>query len=326
MLNSNFIIIQLDTDYYRVTWSDVQQIDEAKIFYGLAPDNKFLKLLVGLQQSTKVNKYFHPPFKSIWHKRFLKLNFKDNQKPLFFVFNADVLRNTGDFLKQLHHDFPTAKFVVLYTDLMYTKSADVRPCALNNLVDLFITFDRREAEKYSIDYYPTVFSDISVPEDNTIPECDVFYLGRAKDGRLKILEDLYKQCSSNGLKCNFNVIVSKKVKRVIPPGIHCIDRIPYLDSLKYVKKAKCVVELVQEGAVGSTLRMWEAINFGKAIITNNKDFMNSPFFSESFVNVLDDDNRCDVTFVKNYKPYENSLKSQLIRPADLLEYIQNQFD
>lgn len=325
MLKSNFIILQLDTDYYRATWSDVLDIDSAKIFYGIAPNNFFLRMLARIQQSAKVNKYFHPPFKTIWHKRFVNLGFKDNERPLFFVFNSDVLQNTGDFLVQLHQDFPSAKFVVFYTDLMTTKSQDVYPNQLRNLIDLFITFDRKEADKYGIDYYPTVFSDIKVSEDDAIPECDVFYLGRAKDGRLKILEDLYKQCSSNGLKCNFNVIVSKKVKRVIPPGIHCIDRIPYLDSLKYVKKAKCVVELVQEGAVGSTLRMWEAINYGKAIITNNKDFMNSPFFSESFVNVLDDDNHCDVTFVKNYKPYENSLKNQLIRPADFLEYIQNQF-
>lgn len=325
MLKSNFIILQLDTDYYRATWSDVLGIDAAKIYYGLAPDNYFLRMLARIQQSAKVNKYFNPPFKTIWHKRFVNLGFKDSERPLFFVFNADVLQNTGNLLLQLHQDFPSAKFVVFYTDLMITKSHDVHPNELRSLVDLFITFDRKEAEKYGIDYYPTVFSDIKVCEDDTIPECDVFYLGRAKDGRLKILEDLYKQCLSNGIKCNFNVIVNKKIKRVIPPGIHCIERIPYLDSLKYVMKAKCVVELVQEGAIGSTLRMWEAINYGKAIITNNKEFMDSPFFSKSFVNILDDDNHCDVTFVKNFEPYENSLKSQLIRPVNFLEYIQNRF-
>ena len=323
MLNSNFIIIQLDTDYYRATWSEVLGLDSAIIFYGLAPDNSLLKLLARIQQSGKVNKYIHPPFKGIWHKRFINLSFSDNQRPLFFVFNSDVLRNSGNFLRLLHQDFPSAKFVVFYTDLMISKSPDVYPDKLRNLVDYFITFDRKEAEKYEIDYFPTVFSDIKVNDDETIPECDIFYLGRAKDGRLKILEDLYKQCSLEGLKCNFNVVVSPKVKRVIPPGIHCIEKMPYLDSLKYVKKAKCVLELVQEGAVGSTLRMWEAINYGKGIITNNKDVINTRFFSNSFISVLNDDNFCDVNFIKNYIPHDNKFKDQLPRPSAFLEYIQN---
>lgn len=323
MLKSNFIIIQLDTDYYRATWSDVLDIDAAKIFWGLAPENKFLQMLARIQQSDKVNKYFHPPFKNLWHKRFNNLNFEDNQKPLVFVFNSDVLRNTGDFLTQLHKDNPSAKFVVFYTDLMITKSHDVHPDRLRNKVDLFITFDRKEAEKYEIDYYPTVFSNIKVDEDDIIPECDVFYLGRAKDGRLKILADLYEQCSLEGLKCDFNVVVSKKVKRVIPQGIHSIENMPYLEYLKRVKRCKCVLELIQEGAVDSTLRMWEAINYGKVIITNNKNVINSRFFSNSFVNILNDENHCDVDFIKNYKQHDNSLKSQLIRPVDFLEYIQN---
>ena len=323
MLRSNFIILQLDTDYYRATWSEVLGIDSAKIFYGLAPENKLLQMLARIQQSEKVNKYIHPPFKGIWHKRFLSLKFADNQRPLFFVFNSDVLRKSGSFLMNLRRDFPCAKFVVFYTDLMITKSPDVHPNKLRNMVDLLVTFDRKEAEKYSIDYFPTVFSDIIVNEDETIPECDIFYLGSAKYGRLKILKDLYKQCSSAGLKCNFNVTVSKKVKRVIPPEIHCVERMPYLDSLKYVKKAKCILELVQEGAVGSTLRMWEAINYGRGIITNNEDIMNSVYYSNSFVSVLNENNQCDVNFIKNYKPYDNSLKNQLIRPAVFLEYIQN---
>jgi hypothetical protein len=326
MLRSNFIILQLDTDYYRATWSEVLGIDSAKIFYGLAPENKLLQMLARIQQSEKVNKYIHPPFKGIWHKRFLSLKFADNQRPLFFVFNSDVLRKSGSFLMNLRRDFPCAKFVVFYTDLMITKSPDVHPNKLRNMVDLLVTFDRKEAEKYSIDYFPTVFSDIIVNEDETIPECDIFYLGSAKYGRLKILKDLYKQCSSAGLKCNFNVTVSKKVKREIPQGIHTIERMSYLDNLKYVNKAKCVLELVQNGAVGSTLRMWEAINYGKAVITNNTDIKNSVYYSDSFVSILNSDNRCDVSFIRNFQPHENSLKKQMIRPVDFLEFIQNKFD
>lgn len=323
MFKSNFIIVQLDTDYYRATWSDALDLDDAKLFFGLAPNNFLLQALARIQQSAIVNKLFHPPFKGIWHKRFVNLSFKDNLRPLIFIFNADVLRCSGNFLMLLRQDFPSARFVVFYTDLMITKSKDVYPNKLRNFIDLFITFDRNEAEKYGIDYFPTVFSDIKLNVDESIPECDLFYLGIAKEGRVKILEGLFNQCMSEGIKCNFNVIVSNKSEKDMPPGIHSIKRMSYLDNLKYVQKAKCILELVQDGAVGSTLRMWEAINYGKAIITNNKDIVNSNYYLNSFVSLLDHNNHCDVNFIKAYKPHENSLKNKLIRPATFLEYIQN---
>jgi len=45
---------------------------------------------------------------------------------------------------------------------------------------------------------------------------------------------------------------------------------PYEENLEYIKRSKCLLEIMQEGGNGYILRTCEAVAYNKKIITNNK--------------------------------------------------------
>ena len=54
-------------------------------------------------------------------------------------------------------------------------------------------------------YYPLVYSEVHVEDDNDIPESDVYFVGKAKD-RLSEIISFFEKCDAAGLKCDFHLV------------------------------------------------------------------------------------------------------------------------
>ncbi len=317
----NYVIIQSHADYYHVTWSDIEKCDNAKIYYGIGPKRGFLHGLARLQHSSKLNKFFKVPFRGIWYKYFSRIKFDDNSRETCFLINADMFRNSGNFIPKLRSVLPGVKVVGFYTDLVKTKPKEVWPDRIRHTSDLLISYDKIDAEKYDMLYYPTVFSDYQVDDNVNIPVCDVYFVGAAKN-RIKTVLACYRQLVDAGLKCDFYISKVPREEQIPLEGIHYIESMSYIDNLKHVTKCRCILEIMQKEAVGSTLRMWEAINYGKAILTNNKGILESEFYDSKYVSIIDESNKCDVGFIMDYISYENPLRER-IRPSSFLEFVDN---
>ena len=121
---------------------------------------------------------------------------------------------------------------------------------------------------------------MDTPQDET--EIDIFFVGADK-GRYDCLEQLKENAAKAGLKTEFKVIrdaTSSSEGEYSP-------RIDYNEVVELTKKSRAVLEILQKGQTGVSLRSMEAIFFGKKLITNNLKIQNEKFYDEEAILLLD---------------------------------------
>lgn len=176
------------------------------------------------------------------------------------------------------------------------------------------SFMKEDALKYNFKYgatfyNPQLLAQNSIEKDSqTSTDCDLLFVGTDK-GRKGFLLNLKSQLEKNKVVCdfklvdNFRSLFSRKYSREI--------------SYKYLcrlnKRTSAILDVVQEGQTGLTLRIMEGLLFDKKIVTTNaairmdKDFKDNPN-----IYVITKDNIKELyTFLK--KPmveYPNNLKAK----------------
>lgn len=325
-----FVLFFSNTDYNKVVYSDFEKMDCVSLYRDFRPSNNILKALHKVHFSEKINTVYRLPFKSIWYKKLFSLEKLDKSQPLCFLFMYSFANDLRiiEFIEYLKKYFPKAKFVCYYTDIISSLSpyAIVRNISLmRSYFDLLVSYDKNDAAKYCFSFFPTSFSDYKVEEDMSIPQKDILFLGAAKDRWNKIL-NTYKHATNCGLNCDFYIYKLAKEKKENHPGIHYIETpMPYIEYLKHVVRCRCILEIEQESATGSTLRNWEAINYDKFLLTDNSAIKTSPFYDESYVRLVNFDGSFDDKLISHESGYVNPLKES-IRPVRLLEFIVSELE
>lgn len=163
--------------------------------------------------------------------------------------------------------------------------------------------------KYGATFYnPQLAQNCFDKDSQTATDCDLLFIGTDK-GRKNFLLNLKSQLEKYKIVCNFKIVdnfrslFSRKYSREI--------------SYKYLcrlnKRTSAILDVVQEGQTGLTLRIMEGLLFDKKIVTTNaairmdKDFKDNPN-----IYVITKDNIKELyTFLK--KPmveYPNNLKAK----------------
>ncbi len=306
----NFVFLFSIYDYWNAILGD-EVINHPQVrFYKRAFNGSgFLQKIFKLHWAYKLNSFINLPFKSIWFKKMYEQNF-ENDLPICFVFlSPSYLRFDGGFTNYIKKRNPLNKIVAYHSDLI-SKKCDYGYDIIRNKVDLSVTYDKYESEKYGIHYFPeVVYSKIVQEPDNVEFENDVYFLGAAKD-RLNTIYKVFDFLTQHNLKCKFLLSGVEKDQQRCSEGIEYIDSISYEENLKNVIKSKCVLEIIQGGSKDITLRTREAIAYKRKLLTNC-DLCDESFFNKNqlqkFVNAED----IDIDFLKevfqpdDYEPVIN---------------------
>lgn len=113
-------------------------------------------------------------------------------------------------------------------------------------------------------------------------DMDIFFVGADK-GRYGKLMELKEVAEKAGLKTDFRIIrdASSNVS-----GEYS-SRLDYEEVVRLTKKSRAILEILQEGQTGMSLRPMEAIFFGKKLITDNMAIQTEKFYDNRVVLVLD---------------------------------------
>lgn len=319
-LNVQFILYLGDSEYARTMYSALQSLDNVTCHWGFTPSNKILSFLHRLHHSKKFGR-LNLPLKNVWFKSYCNFDI-DDSKTVCFIFEARWMQYKcyQDFVDFLHKRYPNAKYVCYYQDLIRTWPIYARPDALNSKFDVFVSYDRKDAELHNIYYHPTTYSPHMVEKNESIPYSDIYYLGAVKN-RLPILKSICTGMTSHGMVCDFYVSGVPEEQREQIKGMHYIKSMSYKENLQHVLKTRCILELVQENCTGETLRTWEAIAYGKALITNNLAIKDSNFYRNDYVSIIQNGDM-DIEFIKNYQEHDNDMR-EAIRPIHFLKFIQS---
>jgi hypothetical protein len=322
--NYNFVFfLEAFFEFNKIIYTEISKRENVKSVIGFVPKNKFMKILFRLHHSKTTNKFFSLPFKSLWFNSYFKNDFVDQSKPIVFIFDAkwmqyDYMRN---YVVWLRKKFSGCKLVANYIDIVSTWEDCAKPDAIRHLFDILVTYDKDDAQKYNMLYHPTVYAEATISRPNNMPMTDVFFVGLAKN-RMKTILDTYDTLEKAGLNCYFYVLNAKPSDKQERRGINYVDGkwLPYEDCIQYVQHTKCVLEIMQQGAKGETLRTWEAITYGKMLLTNNSAIMESKFYNPDYVSIISKNGEIETQRIKDYECRQNPLRTQ-ITPEGFLRYI-----
>lgn len=328
----NYVILGSNDTYSKIMFYDIFRNNNVKY---ITPEYLQNNLFARIHLSTKINRFINLPFKLYWLKKKLKkINFLDSN-PICFIVTRSWLElgyNLGlfDFLK---NTYPQSKNIMFFMDLFRTYKScyptQKKPFNIEFLrheFDLIISYDQGDCSKYDLKFYPDVYSKIALPESvNSYENVDVFFCGRAKD-RLPLILNIANELIKEGLSIKFYIHTgNQSIGEQDIKGIYYIKKsIDYIEYLHNVKHSRCLLEIMQDGALGYTLRSIEAICYNKMLLTNNTDIKRIPYFNAKYISVINN-GVLDKNFLESIKnnviveyAYDNSFS-----PNKFLMFIEN---
>lgn len=241
-------------------------------------------LFFKIHNSKKVNRIFHLPYKNVWVDKVLDkevCRHLEHDDKICFIYSGSPMYLEMGLISYLKKKYTNSKFAFYFTDrvdyFLYNY-----PSFFSRYIsefDLIITYNKIDSDKFGFILAPPYVVDYTtVEEDSTIPATDVFFIGKEK-GRLNELLQVFEICKSFGLKLDFYIFGVPKKQQKYSNLIHYNRYMTYKEVLCRVKRTKCVLNLIQNDAVGITLRDIEAIGMNKLLMTNNPAILDSDFYT-----------------------------------------------
>ena len=314
-LEYSYIVVGYGYDYYKYVYRQLDYFTNT-FFVEDWPSSKMIRRV-----------YNRLPLKRFWlaaYIRFLrrvaeKMHLNKENK-ICFVLLAGGVNNV--FLRhglcaKIRDTFVNSKVVFFINDLVSRTNQPV--LLMKEQADLVYSFDPNDCERYGLIYHVIPYSDFNFHVVNQ-PEYDVVFVGAAKD-RLKDLLKIHSYLSGKGVKCGFIIIEVKDEDQVQAEGITYSERITYEENLRLLQNGNCILDVIQGGSKGNTIRVGEAIIMGKKLLSNNTNIPNNGVYDEQYMRCFDKAEDIDVAFVLDRTPVSYEIKEHMY-PTDLFANIE----
>lgn len=279
-LTYKYIILGTKESYYPVGYYDLNFIEGAK--YLTETDMGVSPLFFSLCFSPKVPYFFKRIFRYLTFPKLYAKFFNKKDSICLIVIAGPSLLYAADYISYLGKHYPNIKKVLYLQDIVSSKKyLDIE--TVKKYFDLILSYDQADCNKYDLIYYPTPYSCYPIQKDLGYPVSDVFFCGMAKNRYSTILY-MYDECIKQGLKCVFFVSgIDETMER--RDGIIYNTLLGYTEQLHYVQNSKCIVEIMQEGAIGYTPRTWESIIYDKHLLTNNTMLQTTQYYNMKYMHI-----------------------------------------
>lgn len=280
-------------------FADVKKMNNAEetsdIYY---IRNPVLKGINRVHTSLRINSIVSLPLKRIWN-RFNYLEHLYNQDDIFILVftNVSIRKVYMPYLQELKAR-KNVKVILVAVDSFVDSELSPLPYMNQFKFDNIYSFDSSDCEKYNLKHTVSLYSkrsDIKPSSDKS----DLFWIGRAKDRLAQMLE-IVDGANQAGLVCNFYILGVNKEKRKFLPGVTYIDSVmPYDEVLPQILSTKCLLDIVQNGQIGMTMRVYEAIFYNKKLVTNNSSVKALSYYSAENMQIIDSTEQIDFAFLSN---------------------------
>ena len=323
-LKYNYVMFGNPADFIRISHGDLNKVDYAKyLIRRIDTDNKLLTKLYQIHTSPKTNKLFKLPGQKFWNRFAFKGKFNDD-KPICFIFNPGSKWVKNGLIEYLRKTYPDCKIAFICADLVKYICKGMDYHKLRPVADVAVSFDHKDCEEYGMINYPLLYSPYDFEKNTDISESDVYFVGKAKD-RLDDIISAYEKLRDAGLKCDFYITGVRKEDQKYPDEITYGSQMSYVENLNHIRQTKALLEIMQQGGHGYTLRTCEAIMYDKKMITNNPEIKNASFYSPERISVFEDVSEIDADFVlREPQKVDYQFKDKL-SPLKFLEFLDEKF-
>lgn len=281
---------------------------------GISMDTFFAKKTLFLKIISRIDRKLSINSSSFFYKKSWK-NALGDYKQVILVAHPDSI----GIVSYLNKNFPDLKVIIWYNNPI---KYEISPKYFLNKNCEVWTFDLTDAKKYNLKYnrqYIDVTPIYKVSSENNPIIFDIVFVGQDK-GRLNELLELKNTFESNDLTVYYHITESKDSKI----GYNYQKNINYQSLLRLESQSKVILEILQKGQKGISLRPLEALFLNKKLITNNPEILNEDFYCSENIFIIGVNNKNDLK-----KFVQTPLKP--ISPDVILRYsfenwIKNFFD
>lgn len=233
-----------------------------------------------------------------------KIN-KKSEEPIYLIFLSPCLQKyyTKELLKRIKEKYPQVRTGLLFVDSVFVQqAANALELALDKeLFDEVYSFDKKDSEKYGFKHVDTPYS--RYKENQKKSMYDLYFCGSVK-GRAELLKNINDKLK-NDVSCSWDIFSNKSTNskeiECIQTFTRCRDRsevLPYSEVLERTMKAGCILDIVQKGQNGNTIRYYEAICNDKKLLTNNRSVLNSKYYDPRYIQYFSKAEEIDVEWIK----------------------------
>lgn len=314
-----YIVFDSGSYASRLMFADIKKIPDAIGISNIFEiSNPLLRVLNKVHMSGKINRKIRLPFREIWDKFCLIERAKmDSENDYVIVMtNVSSKKFRIEYLQALK-DYSNIHLVLVAVDSFVDQFLCPLDIIKNVQFDLVYSFDRDDCEKYGMIHSQSQYSKVDEIEPYK-ESYDLFFVGRAKN-RLKLIKDIALKANNQNLKCGFFLLDVPKREREHIDGVTYIDRVmPYSAVLPMIMSSKCLLDIVQQGQTGYTMRVYESIFYNKKLITNNSTILGFSYYQKKFMKVFNDISDIDFSFVENLDTAEYNYSGEY-SPINLLK-------
>lgn len=249
------------------------------------------------------------PLKKFWYFIYTyKLKLSTKEKYTILINDQHPCLCNLKFLDYLKSKY-NVKLVLTVRNLIKNKNnpkiANIPIKKLKQIFDLIVTDEPNDTDIFGFEYFPDPFDNMYKRENIEIKN-DICFCGGDKK-RLRLLKEIYNEGKKQGIKCDFKIVEGQKSNI---QGIQFVPWQPYPDVVKQDLQANCILEILQPGQNGFTLRMQEAISCNRKLLTNNLEAKKNKYYDERYIQIFDKIDDIDFSFVKEKIPVNYHYKGE----------------
>lgn len=282
-----FYIIGTGNDYIKYMWKDAVE-KENVIFldtpiYEKFPLKKMFDAVEQKQYSFKLNLFWHIPGKKLWRKYYTINDVEFDTDFKNIIVFSDVMRVQTDFIfwKRLKIKYNLTYCLILLNSCEHDFNANSNTVKkiINSLnMDKIFTFDNHDASKYKLHYFPSLYSGL-IPS-KAKKEYDFYFVGKKKN-RYDYIMDTFFALKKSGYKCLFRITDVEENEMIKDDGIIYNKYIPYDKVVEELSKSYGIVDIKIPEQSGLSLRYFEALQYNKALLTNNPSVKKTPYYKKN---------------------------------------------
>lgn len=322
-MKNQFVFFCNEADYYYVMFRDIINLPNVQFFSGnMLSDKGAKKYIEKVHTSKRLNKIVNIPFKSCWYHQYYDSSILGDSESAYFVFfESNKLSYDYGFINYLRNKHKGSKIIFFFTNI-------VKSSPINNFInefrknyDLVITTDINDSIKHKFTLHNSIYSNIGTPI-NYEEEIDVFFVGIDK-GRFDTLIEIAEYLTKNGLNIEFyingvNNYIGSNLK-----GVYLNKKLNYSEVIDKVKKSKCLLELLQDGQSGTSLRTNEAVVYNKRLITNNYCIAEAQYYNDENIHIFKNIRDIEIKWIKSDKTVDYGQFVDYFSPKKLLNFLSD---
>lgn len=320
-MNKKFVVVKpAYGNVYDYCYRDLENLENIDLLENYITFNSKLEEKIYYKHFTKK---MWLPFRSIWNKKYFKNKFSYDDEIYFILCNIPNNIYKYGIVKRLKRKYKNSKVVLFLNDLLKKNFKTEKDKKVLKQFDAVISFDFNDCINNGFIQHSLVYS---APKDleETQQDIDVFFCGKDKN-RFDTILNIFNELTQKGLKCEFLIHGVAKEKRINLKGIRYLDSfMSYEENLNYLKRSKCVLEIMQTDGTGYTLRTCEAIAYNKKLLTDNLVIKDAEFYNEDMIGFIKGNDEIDINFIAKKK---GEFKDRnYFSPIHLLEKVINIFN